>query len=79
MATIPVSYTHLNISTAGYVKDSIYDELMLRSTSFLNGSSEETQLLPFLYMIDDIESVSYTHLDVYKRQLYMCQRVWNRV
>lgn len=45
----------LNISTAGYVNDSIYDELMLRSTSFLNGSSEETQLLPFLYMIDDIE------------------------
>ncbi len=45
----------LNISTAGYVNDSIYDELMLRSTSFLNGSSEETQLLPFLYMIDDID------------------------
>ncbi len=45
----------LSISTAGYVNDSIYDEMMLRSTSFLNGSSEETQLLPFLYMIDDIE------------------------
>ena len=45
----------LNISTAGYVNDSIYDELMLRATSFLNGSSEETQLLPFLYMIDDID------------------------
>lgn len=45
----------LSISTAGYVNDSIYDELMLRATSFLNHSSEETQLLPFLYMIDDIE------------------------
>lgn len=45
----------LSISTAGYVNDSIYDELMIRATSFLNGSSEETQLLPFLYMIDDIE------------------------
>ena len=45
----------LSISTAGYVNDSIYDELMLRATSFLNGSSEETQLLPFLYMIDDID------------------------
>lgn len=44
----------LSISTAGYVNDSIYDELMIRATSFLNGSSEETQLLPFLYMIDDI-------------------------
>lgn len=45
----------LSISTAGYVNDSIYDELMLRATSFLNHSSQETQLLPFLYMIDDIE------------------------
>ncbi len=45
----------LSISTAGYVNDSIYDELMIRATSFLNGSSEETQLLPFLYIIDDIE------------------------
>lgn len=45
----------LSISTSGYVNDSIYDELMLRATSFLNHSSQETQLLPFLYMIDDIE------------------------
>lgn len=45
----------LSISTAGYVNDSIYDELIMRATSFLNGSSEETQLLPFIYMIDDIE------------------------
>ena len=45
----------LSISTAGYVNDSIYDELMIRATSFLNGSSEETQLLPFLYIIDDID------------------------
>lgn len=45
----------LSISTAGYVNDSIYDELMLRATSFLNHSSQETQLLPFLYMIDDVE------------------------
>lgn len=45
----------LSISTAGYINDSIYDELILRSTSFLQGNSEETQLLPFLYMIDDVE------------------------
>ena len=45
----------LSISTAGYVNDSIYDDPMLRSTSFLNGSSEETNVRPFLYMIDDIE------------------------
>lgn len=45
----------LSISTAGYINDSIYDELILRSTSFLQGNSEETQLLPFLYMIDDVD------------------------
>ena len=44
-----------SISTSGYQNDGIYDELIMRSTAFLNGSSEETQLLPFLYMIDDIE------------------------
>lgn len=45
----------LSISTAGYINDGIYDELMKRSTSFLKGNSKEKRLLPFLYMIDDIE------------------------
>ena len=45
----------LSCSTAGYVSDSIYDELIARSTRFLNGESKETKLLPFLYMIDDVE------------------------
>lgn len=44
-----------SISTSGYQNDSIYDELIMRSTSYLQGSSEETQILPFLYMIDDVE------------------------
>lgn len=43
----------LSISTAGYVNDSIYDELIKRATAFLLGSSRERRLLPFLYMIDD--------------------------
>lgn len=42
-------------TTSGYVNDSIYDELMKRSTRFLLGESKETRLLPFLYMIDDID------------------------
>lgn len=42
------------ISTAGYENDSIYDELMKRSTAVLNGSSQETRLAPFLYIIDDV-------------------------
>ena len=44
----------LSISTAGYVNDGPYDELMLRSTAVLQGSSEERRLLPILYIIDDV-------------------------
>lgn len=42
-----------SISTAGYVNDGPYDELMKRATAVLLGSSEERRLLPILYMIDD--------------------------
>ena len=41
------------ITTSGYENESIYDELMKRSTAVLNGTSKETRLAPFLYMIDD--------------------------
>lgn len=44
----------LSISTAGYINDGIYDELMRRSTRFLLGDSNETRLLPVIYMIDDV-------------------------
>ena len=43
----------LSITTANYV-EGIYDELMKRSTSLLKGTSKETRLAPFLYMIDDV-------------------------
>ena len=45
----------LSCTTSGYVNDSIYDELIKRSTRFLLGDSKETRLLPILYMIDDVE------------------------
>lgn len=45
----------LSCSTSGYVNDSIFDELVRRSTRFLMGDSKESRLLPFLYMIDDIQ------------------------
>ena len=45
----------ISCSTAGYVNDSIYDELIKRSTRFLLGDSKEQRLLPFLYTIDDTE------------------------
>jgi phage terminase large subunit-like protein len=43
----------LSISTAGYVSDGIYDDLVARSTRVLMGESQESRLLPILYMIDD--------------------------
>ena len=43
-----------SISTAGYVNDGPYDDLMTRSTAFLLGNSNERRLLPILYIIDDI-------------------------
>ena len=45
----------LSCTTSGYVNDSIYDEILKRSTRFLLGDSKETKLLPFLYMIDDVD------------------------
>lgn len=45
----------LSCTTSGYENDSIFDELVKRSTRFLLGESKETRLLPFLYMIDDVE------------------------
>lgn len=45
----------LSISTAGYINEGIFDELMKRSTRFLNGDSKERRLLPMLYMIDDVD------------------------
>lgn len=45
----------LSISTAGYINEGIYDELITRCTRLLMGDSKESRLAPFLYMIDDIE------------------------
>ena len=45
----------LSCTTSGYVNDSIYDELLKRATRFLLGDSKEQRLLPFLYMVDDVE------------------------
>ena len=45
----------LSCTTSGYISDGIFDELMKRATRFLLGDSKERKLLPFLYMIDDIE------------------------
>jgi len=43
----------LSISTAGYVRDGIFDEIFRRSTSVIMGTSRENRLAPFIYQIDD--------------------------
>lgn len=55
----------ISASTSGYTNDSIFDELMKRSTSFLLGNSREKRLLPFIYMVDDPEK--YADLDELKK------------
>lgn len=45
----------LAMSTAGYINDGIYDELMKRATRVLLGDSKEKRLLPVLYMIDNVD------------------------
>lgn len=42
------------ISSAGYVDEGIYDELMRRGTRYLLGDSKERHLLPIMYTIDDV-------------------------
>ena len=49
----------MSTGTAGYENDGIYDELIRRATAFLKGRSigkeQEKRLLPFLFIIDDVE------------------------
>ena len=51
----------LGISSGGYENEGIFDELMKRGTSFLNGTGREERLLPILYMIDDPEKWNDLH------------------
>ena len=44
----------VSISSAGYVDEGIFDELMRRGTRWLLGDSKERHLLPIIYMIDDV-------------------------
>ena len=45
----------LSISTAGYARNGIFDEIFRRSTAVIMGTSRETRLAPFLYQIDDVD------------------------
>ncbi|MCQ2603408.1 MAG: terminase large subunit, partial [Clostridia bacterium] len=50
----------ISISTSGYINDGIFDDLMARSTAFLQDESKEKRLLP-LYMIDDLDKWDDMH------------------
>ena len=43
----------LSISSAGYERDGIYDDLIKRGTAILLGNSKEKRFAPIFYMIDD--------------------------
>lgn len=45
----------VSITTASYIDDGIYDELIKRATAVLKRTSKETRYAPFLYMIDHEE------------------------
>ena len=45
----------LTISSAGYERDGLYDEMFRRGTAVLNGTSREKKLLPIFYKIDHPE------------------------
>ena len=49
----------MSTGTAGYENEGIYDELIRRATAFLKrrgtGKEQERRLLPFLFIIDDVE------------------------
>ena len=49
----------MSTGTAGYENEGIYDELIRRATAFLKGrkigKEKERRLLPFLFIIDDVE------------------------
>ena len=40
-------------STANYLDGGLYDEMLKRCTAVIQGTSKETRLAPFLYMVDD--------------------------
>ena len=43
----------LTISSAGYEREGLYDEMFRRGTAVLNGTSREKKLLPIFYKIDN--------------------------
>ena len=68
---IPVSYTHLDV----YKRQAAFDALMIAAgTAGMLGAASSSILIAslvfLLLCLTGVIAVSYTHLDVYKRQAY---------
>ena len=78
MSTIPVSYTHLDVykrQAVYYAYGDIVDTPAagsLFSNSHAIVGNDVCKDLEELANDDDVKAVSYTHLDVYKRQVEHC-------
>ena len=65
----PVSYTHLKQNSPLFrLLTQIQDEVHRFAITFHRDKRSKRQVASAL---DEIKAVSYTHLDVYKRQIYM--------
>ena len=74
LTTVPVSYTHLDVykrQTLKNVNISTDSELQEIAGYAFYGCSALTDIY-FPTYVDYIGAVSYTHLDVYKRQGFIC-------
>ena len=80
----PVSYTHLLVGNTGYITKEFVQEAFPESEVFIMGNSllkterkKHLNVRPFPERDEELEdifhtyAVSYTHLDVYKRQCYV--------
>nr|WP_086444925.1 hypothetical protein [Enterococcus sp. 12C11_DIV0727]OTO70153.1 hypothetical protein A5866_002373 [Enterococcus sp. 12C11_DIV0727] len=65
----PVSYTHLTLPTKMCIRDRIVAVAGMAVVPFLHNMVNTTDHLGNITLIYLLFPVSYTHLDVYKRQL----------
>ena len=66
-AQVPVSYTHLLSEVKTFLL-SVYCTDVLNTHGFQDSDADQTDRSAALYNNTAVEAVSYTHLDVYKRQ-----------
>ena len=72
---VPVSYTHLDVYKRQEEKAKILYDFLDQSKLFKGTvRKEDRSLMNVPFVTGDAEPVSYTHLDVYKRQMQRLTR-----